>query len=90
MPAMDIDDDPHDQLKRRVCALTYRELVDDAARYAGAAHDDRTAPQRFFTRGAVERARAAIAAACERAEADPALAEYLTTHWLDRFAPRLS
>ena len=85
---MDTPDD-HLLLQHHVFELTYRELVVDAARYAGAAHGSRSAPERFFTLQAVERAREAIAAACERAQADPALAEVLTTHWLQRFAPRL-
>jgi hypothetical protein len=87
MVTMDTDE-RHHQLKHRVFELTYRELVGDAAHYAGAAQATRRAPERFFTRGAVERARAAIAQACDAADADPALAEFLTTRWLEQFAPR--
>lgn len=82
-----------DELTQHVFEITYRRMVDDCASYAGlalAAHGThgRGSTRRFYSRDAVESTRRAIASACTAADAEPALAEFLTTRWLDAFAPR--
>jgi hypothetical protein len=79
---------PDDDIVRRVMRLTWRALQADAAGYAplgGAMPPSR--PQRFFSTAALEQTRRDVVDTCRAADADADLREYLSTHWLDRFAP---
>jgi hypothetical protein len=79
------DDD--DDLKARVLRLTYQRILADMAGFAGFV--DLRVPRRFVTREGLERTRRRIEHECDDSGAADDLVEYLTTAWLDRFAPRL-
>jgi hypothetical protein len=75
-----------DDLKARVLHLTYQRIVADLAGFAGFA--ETRMPRRFITREGLERTRRRIERECASSGADEDLVEFLTTTWIDRFAPQ--
>lgn len=82
----------HDDLVGFVLKVTYGGLVADAAQFSAATPTlrPRAAPERFSTRVGLESTRRDIVALCHAHGADEGLSAYLSTHWLERFAPVMS
>lgn len=87
-----MDLDAHHDLKLRVFRLTWQSLQGEAeALRAGApARSVRQPLQRFHSPHTLELVREAIVRACHEAGAEGDVADFFSTHWLQRFAPRPS
>ena len=81
-----------DTLMQHVLALVYAALrADDHQNRedgmtSGLQHAA-SVPLRFSSQAGVEQARRHVVAACMAADADESLRHFLSTHWLERFAP---
>lgn len=81
-----------DTLMQHVLALVYAALRADehqnrADGMATGLEHAAAVPQRFSSQAGVEQARISVVAACMAADADESLQHFLSTHWLERFAP---